>query len=663
MNNTQKYSLALTFALLMGILASSSAFVTVPAAAQGNKDWPMFRYDAANTGYNPNSVGPYPITLKWSYETGGIVRSSPAIVNQKVYIGSDDGKLYCLDGNTGEELWTYQAENAIRSSPAVVGGKVYFGSYDTNVYCVDANSGSLVWTFKTNYTVPGSPNVVNNRVYIVSNDNKAYCLDALTGTKIWEYLTEGSLSSVRRGGYESQYQNMKPAVVDDRVFFGWLDNYVYCLNATTGVRLWRLQGSSAPSTASTSAGARGFRESSPMVVNGAVYIGGQDTRWRKINATNGTPIWTMRYHEALGVASPSDNIIQNSACWPNDGYVYYIYPNPHMACQVNPATGMIVNMGMMGILPRSSLSGAGDYLYCGNNDRYLYVWLKDTMARMQSFDVPQIIESTPSLADDKVYVGCNDRVVRCFEHGEPKSLNHLTADPSVRTLPLGRPITVTGAITPYHLNGPEGQTVTLHFVRPDGTTATATTTTGAAGIYSGTYTPDAEGQWKVKAAWEGNPWWEPSQSVYQTFTVTAAQAKTPTTMSIALSNTTIFPDHSITVSGNINPAVAGQTVTLTYTRPDGSSVTRTSVSASAGAYTDTYRPDAEGNWNVKSSWAGTDEYEAATSSTSAFTVSQAEQQPTGGGLAISMEIIYAIVAIIAIIIVAAAAYLFLRKKK
>jgi hypothetical protein len=129
-----------------------------------------------------------------------------------------------------------------------------------------------------------------------------------------------------------------------------------------------------------------------------------------------------------------------------------------------------------------------------------------------------------------------------------------------------------------------------------------------------------------------------------------------------VSNATIVPGDSLTVSGAISPAVDGVTVTLTYTKPDATSLTRTAVSAGGGAYTDTYAPATEGSWSVKASWAGNDDYQSATSSSAAFTVNAAGGE-TGGGAAIPMEIIYAVVAIVVIAIVAVVGYWYMKRPK
>jgi hypothetical protein len=59
------------------------------------------------------------------------------------------------------------------SSPAVAGGRVYVGSYDSKVYCLNATTGAYVWRYLTG-GLPGNPAVVNGVVYIGSADGKIY---------------------------------------------------------------------------------------------------------------------------------------------------------------------------------------------------------------------------------------------------------------------------------------------------------------------------------------------------------------------------------------------------------------------------------------------------------------------------------------------------------
>ena len=113
--------------------------------------------------------------LIWKYDQFASVYSSPAIANSRVYVGSDNGYLYCLNANTGELIWKYGTNGEIRSSPAVAKNRVYVGSYDDYIYCLNADTGELIWKYRTRDSVYSSPAVAKNRLYVGSNDGFIYC--------------------------------------------------------------------------------------------------------------------------------------------------------------------------------------------------------------------------------------------------------------------------------------------------------------------------------------------------------------------------------------------------------------------------------------------------------------------------------------------------------
>ena len=56
----------------------------------------------------------------WEFETEGFVESSPAIGSDgTVYVGSNDKKLYAINGKTGGKLWEFVTGELVGSSPAI----------------------------------------------------------------------------------------------------------------------------------------------------------------------------------------------------------------------------------------------------------------------------------------------------------------------------------------------------------------------------------------------------------------------------------------------------------------------------------------------------------------------------------------------------------------
>ncbi len=85
----------------------------------------------------------------------------------------------------------------------------------------------------------------------------------------------------------------------------------------------------------------------------------------------------------------------------------------------------------------------------------------------------------------------------------------------------------------------------------------------------------------------------------------------------------------ITVTGSIQPPVTGASVTLTYTGPGGSKVTRAVNTGQDGSYGDSYEPQEAGLWRVEASWEGDAGHQSSSSQPSEFTVLEPEEPPGG----------------------------------
>jgi outer membrane protein assembly factor BamB len=72
----------------------------------------------------------------WKYKTVSFVWSSPVIYNNKVYIGSQEGVLYCLDLLSGKKINSFQASGKIFSSPVISDSLLYFGTDQGNLYAL-----------------------------------------------------------------------------------------------------------------------------------------------------------------------------------------------------------------------------------------------------------------------------------------------------------------------------------------------------------------------------------------------------------------------------------------------------------------------------------------------------------------------------------------------
>jgi hypothetical protein len=68
-----------------------------------------------------------------------------ASAGRMVFFGSSsDNKVYALDADTGQENWSFFTGGPVRLAPMVYKGKVFFGSDDGFVYCLNAKNGKSI---------------------------------------------------------------------------------------------------------------------------------------------------------------------------------------------------------------------------------------------------------------------------------------------------------------------------------------------------------------------------------------------------------------------------------------------------------------------------------------------------------------------------------------
>ena len=133
--------------------------------------------EVKQTAKEPSPIKPG--TVLWEFKTGRGVISSPAIGSDgTVYVGSEDKKLYAINGKSGVKLWEFETEGRVDSSPAIGSdGTVYVGSFDNKLYAINGKSGVKLWEFETGGVVNSSPAIGSDgTVYVGSWDNKLYAI-------------------------------------------------------------------------------------------------------------------------------------------------------------------------------------------------------------------------------------------------------------------------------------------------------------------------------------------------------------------------------------------------------------------------------------------------------------------------------------------------------
>ncbi len=299
------------------------------------KQWTGVKIEKHNYGqvnkyprpdYSINDLYPL-VKSKWKYSSDANVISTPAVINDLVVFGNQQGKFTALSLSNGKTKWNFQTRGAIYSSPAIWKNKIVFGSADGHVYCLD-NKGKLVWKLKTGAAVLGSPLIKNNTLYIGGSDHNFRAIEMTTGKEKWHFDgLDGPVVSTA-------------VLYNDKLIFGAWDTYLYCLDKNSGALNWKWTNGST---------VRNFSPASciPVIHEAVVYIVAPDRYLSAIDINTGTTLWRSNesaVRESIGmsgdgkyvygktmtdtlVAFPTSTAMQKAAWKMNVGYGYEHVPS------------------------------------------------------------------------------------------------------------------------------------------------------------------------------------------------------------------------------------------------------------------------------------------------------------------------------------------------
>lgn len=178
-------------------------------------------------------------TEKWRSDIGVPGRSSPTIMDGRVFFGTIDERLFALDAQTGRQLWSYQATPAEtvmfgQPAPAIVNGIVVAGFGSGDLVALRAESGELVWSDSLGGSngqgaildlacVRGAPVITHQTAYAVSLSKVLVAIDMRSGRRLWEREVSG--------------QNT-PLIVDDWLYVISSDQQIACIDRQSGHVRW-----------------------------------------------------------------------------------------------------------------------------------------------------------------------------------------------------------------------------------------------------------------------------------------------------------------------------------------------------------------------------------------------------------------------------------------
>ena len=208
------------------ILLAALALVSLLAGSSSRADeWPCFQHDPCHSGATSHDLT-LPLAVRWEKEIGWSTSQAIA-VGGKLFLGRWSGDVLCLDQKTGDVLWTHQTSGPVLFSACVDDGRVFIGSEDGGIYCL-STAGRLLWKFSTGEPIWSSPVAADGLVFCGSKDGKLYALRASDGRQAWAHDFGSPVWS-------------SPAYHSGVVFCGSKHGAFAALDARTGRPRWTFQ--------------------------------------------------------------------------------------------------------------------------------------------------------------------------------------------------------------------------------------------------------------------------------------------------------------------------------------------------------------------------------------------------------------------------------------
>ena len=206
---------------------------------QLEKDWLTLGGNKLMQHYSPlntiNKSNVKDLGFAWEYDAstyiGNVPRgleATPIVADGIMFTSGAWGAVYALNAKTGKELWKYLPPvdpsygrraccDVVNRGVAVWQGKIYVGTLDGFLVCLDAQDGKVLWRMDTftdrsvAYTITSPPQVAGN-IVMIGNSGAEYgvrgyvtAYDLKTGEQKWRFFIVPGDS---KNGYESAEMEM-----------------------------------------------------------------------------------------------------------------------------------------------------------------------------------------------------------------------------------------------------------------------------------------------------------------------------------------------------------------------------------------------------------------------------------------------------------------------
>jgi outer membrane protein assembly factor BamB len=184
----------------------------------------------------------------YRFELDEPIECEPAldVAKDELFVGNERGELYAFKASSGELRYKVQSEGAIRRRPLLLNDAVYVITEEDVIEAFSRADGSVLWRYdrerSEGFLVAGHSGltlVEGGRLLAAFNDGAVVALDALDGKLKWERPTSLDVPDVEPGRPRYTDVDTTPVVINDTVYAASFGAGLYALDLNNGSVLFR----------------------------------------------------------------------------------------------------------------------------------------------------------------------------------------------------------------------------------------------------------------------------------------------------------------------------------------------------------------------------------------------------------------------------------------